>query len=77
MMILYLGITSAIQDNESNDTNECKRKTFIMAMFPLTTSNDKEERATSDSKVKSHYGALFKVPSHKPWPQHRIAPRGS
>ena len=44
--------------------------------FPPTTSNNKEERATSDSKVESHHGALFKVPSHKPR-QHRIAPRGS
>ena len=50
-MTLYLGITSAIQDNESNDTNECKRKTFMMAMFP--PNNNQRQRGESDFRQQS------------------------
>jgi hypothetical protein len=50
-MTLYLGITSAIQDNESNDTNECKRKTFMMAMFP--PNNKQRQRGESDFRQES------------------------
>lgn len=50
-MTLYLGITSAIQDNESNDTNECKRKTFMMAMFP--PNNKQRQGGESDFRQQS------------------------